>query len=70
MNIRAMIETLQRFEKINPDMNVAICIEVSKKGVLGNNNFVFHNVEDTNLILIAPTWYEKAQALLEDWREQ
>lgn len=65
MKIKNMISTLQRFEKDFPNMDVGICLDVSEEGVLANNNFVFHNVEDRHLVLISPESLRKAEQLYE-----
>ena len=62
MKIRNVINALQRFEQDNPDMNVSICLNVSKRGVLANNNFIFKNIDDRDLLLISPSdnhWAEQ-----------
>lgn len=65
MNISKVIMALQRFEIVNPNMEVGICLEVSEKGVLANNNFLFHNVEDVALVLISPETFHYAEQLYE-----
>ena len=60
-----MIAALKGYEEHFPNMNVGICLNVSEEGVLANNNFLFHNVEDTYLVLISPETLRKAEQLYE-----
>ena len=63
MKIQDMIAALKGYEEHFPNMNVGICLNVSEEGVLVNNNFLFHNVENTNLVLISPETFRKAEQL-------
>ena len=67
MEIGKVIGALQRFAQDNKGMNVSICLNVTEDGVLCNNNFIFHTIDNAGtVVLISPEDYHKAKKLWEN----